>query len=105
VGKRISIQHTRALLNAALSGELLKVEHRTDPIFGYRIPASCPGVPEKVLNPAESWPDPDAWMTRYRQLAGRFIDNFKKFEAGCSPEVVAAGPRLTEITAAQIVRG
>jgi phosphoenolpyruvate carboxykinase (ATP) len=105
VGKRISIQHTRALLNAALSGELLKVEYVTDPIFGYRIPKSCPGVPEKVLSPSESWSDPGAWMTRYRQLAGRFIDNFKKFETGCPPEVIAAGPRLTESSTAQTARG
>jgi phosphoenolpyruvate carboxykinase (ATP) len=95
VGKRISIHHTRALLNAALGGELGQVEFRTDPIFGFEIPKSCPGVPERVLTPAQSWPDPDAWLVRYQQLAGRFIDNFKKFEAGCTPEVIAAGPRLT----------
>jgi phosphoenolpyruvate carboxykinase (ATP) len=96
VGKRISIHYTRALLNAALAGELANVEFRTDPIFGFEIPKSCPGVPERVLNPAEAWPDPDAWLVRYRQLAGRFIDNFRKFEAGSAPEVIAAGPKLTE---------
>ncbi len=96
VGKRISIHYTRALLNAALDGKLGDVEYRTDPIFGFGIPKTCPGVPERVLNPAESWPDPEAWLVRYRQLAGRFIDNFKKFEAGCTPEVNAAGPKLKE---------
>jgi phosphoenolpyruvate carboxykinase (ATP) len=96
VGKRISIRYTRALLNAALSGELAKVEYRTDPIFGFEIPKSCPEVPDKVLNPAESWPDPEAWLVRYKQLAGRFVDNFKKFEAGCTPEVIAAGPKVKE---------
>ncbi len=93
VGKRISIHHTRALLRAALSGKLLDVGYRTDPIFGYQIPTECPDVPASVLNPAECWPDPRAWLERYRQLAGRFVSNFRKFEEGCSPEVIAAGPR------------
>jgi phosphoenolpyruvate carboxykinase (ATP) len=96
VGKRISIQHTRALLNAALSGELQKVEYRLDPIFGFQVPEHCPGVPEGVLRPETSWSDRDLYWTRYRQLAQRFLENFKKFEAGTPPEVVAAGPRLEE---------
>ena len=104
VGKRISIQHTRALLNAALSGRLLDVGYRTDPVFGYQIPTSCPGVPDGVLNPAEAWADARAWAERYRQLAGRFISNFRKFEEGCSPEVIAAGPILKEDTPAPLAR-
>ncbi|MHB8878339.1 MAG: phosphoenolpyruvate carboxykinase (ATP) [Myxococcaceae bacterium] len=94
VGKRISIHHTRALLNAALSGKLLEVAYVTDPVFGFKVPKSCEGVPDRVLNPAESWPDKNVYMTRYRQLAARFVDNFKKFEAGCPAEVIAAGPVL-----------
>jgi phosphoenolpyruvate carboxykinase (ATP) len=94
VGKRISIAYTRALLNAALSGELLDVEYASDPIFGFQVPKSCPGVPAEVLNPASSWPSKDGYMERYRQLAHRFVDNFKKFESGSAPEVVAAGPRV-----------
>ncbi len=57
VGKRISIKYTRALLDAALSGTLLDVEYDTDPVFGFRVPKTCAGVPAEVLNPAESWPD------------------------------------------------
>lgn len=94
VGRRISIHYTRALLNAALSGELLDVEYYTDPIFGFQVPKSCPGVPESVLYPAESWPSKEAYMDKYRQLAARFIDNFKKFAAACPPEVREAGPTL-----------
>jgi phosphoenolpyruvate carboxykinase (ATP) len=96
VGKRISIAHTRALLDGALSGELQRVEYRRDPVFGFDIPTRCPGVPDEVLDPAKAWSEPKAHMTRYRELAARFIDNFKKFEAGCAPEVIAAGPRLRE---------
>jgi len=94
VGKRISIRYTRALLNAALDGQLLDVEYYTDPVFGFQVPQSCPGVPENVLNPASSWPNQDAYIKRYRGLAARFIDNFKRFEDGSPPEVVAAGPKI-----------
>ncbi len=94
VGKRISIGYTRALLKAALNGVLLDVEYYKDPIFGFEVPKSCPDVPESVLYPAESWPSKEAYMDKYRQLAARFIDNFKKFEADCPPEIKEVGPRL-----------
>ncbi len=94
VGKRISIRHTRALLNAALSGKLLKVSYCADPVFGFQVPEVCDDVPPGVLNPASAWPDKNVYMQKYRQLASRFIENFKKFEEGCPPEVVKAGPRL-----------
>jgi phosphoenolpyruvate carboxykinase (ATP) len=93
IGKRISIKYTRALLNAALSGELLNVEYKTDPVFGFQVPQRCGEVPVSVLNPGESWSNKDDYMRRYKDLAARFIENFKKFEEGCSPEVVAAGPK------------
>lgn len=79
IGKRISIQYTRRLLNAALDGELDNVQYTTDPIFGFSVPRSCPGVPDSVLDPASSWSSTDAYMKRYRGLASRFIDNFKKY--------------------------
>ena len=94
VGKRISIAHTRALLNAALSGELLDVEYYQDPVFGFEVPKSTPAVPEKVLYPAESWPSQDHYNNKYRQLAARFVDNFKKFASECPPDVREAGPKL-----------
>jgi phosphoenolpyruvate carboxykinase (ATP) len=97
VGKRISIAYTRALLNAVLNGKLLGVEFATDPVFGYQVPRSCDGIPASVLNPGEAWPDKENYMQRYRQLAFRFVDNFKKFEAECPPEVMEAGPRLVGI--------
>ncbi len=94
VGKRISIGTTRALLNAALSGKLLGVEYTTDPVFGFQVPRECEGVPAQVLNPAQAWPSQEVYMQKYRELAARFVDNFKKFEDRCPPEVVRAGPRL-----------
>jgi phosphoenolpyruvate carboxykinase (ATP) len=80
VGKRISIRYTRDLLNAALNGDLLEVPYYTDPIFGFEVPTCCPGVPDSVLYPAESWTSKDQYMKKYRQLAARFIENFRKFE-------------------------
>jgi len=96
VGERISIRHTRALLNAALTGALEAVEFSTDPVFGLEVPASCPGVPEDVLYPARSWPDEDEYWQRYRQLAAQFAGNFAKYAPETPPEVAAAGPVLRE---------
>jgi phosphoenolpyruvate carboxykinase (ATP) len=93
IGKRISIRHTRTLLNAALEGKLLSVPFVTDPVFGFEVPQQCEDVPVHVLNPQQSWTDKAYYMQKYRELASRFIENFKKFEAGCPPEVRAAGPK------------
>jgi len=93
VGKRISIRHTRALLNAALEGKLDKVKYRKDKLFGFEVPLSCPDVPADVLDPAESWGSKDEYWKKYDALAARYIENFKLFADGCSPEVVAAGPK------------
>ncbi len=94
VGKRISIHHTRGLLSAVLGGELQDVQYYTDPVFGYQVPKSCPGVPEDVLYPAKSWPSQAAYTDKYKQLAARFIDNFRKFAPESSQEVREAGPKL-----------
>lgn len=94
VGKRISIKYTRALLNAALTGELLEAEYDVDPVFGFAVPRTCCDVPEDLMRPAESWADEEEYWSKYRQLATRFIDNFKVFEAQAPPEVVAAGPKI-----------
>jgi phosphoenolpyruvate carboxykinase (ATP) len=90
------ISATRGLLRAALDEGLRSVEYRTDPVFGFEVPEHCPGVPEHVLKPESSWADAELYWTRYRQLAQRFVENFKKFEAGTPAEVIAAGPRLEE---------
>ena len=94
VGKRISIKHTRALLNAALTGSLNEVEYYRDPVFGFEVPRTCPDVPANVLEPWSSWPSRAEYDKRYHDLAQRFIENFKKFEAQISREVVDAGPKL-----------
>jgi len=97
VGKRISIAYTRTLLNTALSNGFANSEFHIDPIFGFKVPNSCEGIPSKILNPSESWPTETAYMKKYRQLALRFIDNFKKYEAKCPPQLLQAGPRVDEV--------
>mgnify|MGYP002641065588 FL=1 len=94
IGKRMSIQHTRALLNAALEGDLKEVEFRVDPVFGFEVPKTGKGVPEKVLDPAQTWPSKEAYAEKYEQLARLFIENFKKFMEGMPPEILKAGPKL-----------
>jgi phosphoenolpyruvate carboxykinase (ATP) len=94
IGKRISIRYSRDLLNAALTDTLLDVEYHKDPIFGYLVPKSCPGVPENILNPAGSWPNQTQYQNKYKQLAARFIENFRKFEPESPPDVVQAGPKI-----------
>jgi phosphoenolpyruvate carboxykinase (ATP) len=93
VGKRISIRHTRNLLNAALEGKLDKVKYRKDKLFGFEVPLSCPDVPEDVLEPSNSWGDKDDYWKKYDALAARYIENFKKYGDGCPAEVTAAGPK------------
>jgi phosphoenolpyruvate carboxykinase (ATP) len=93
IGKRISIRHTRGLLNAALEGKLDKVKYREDVLFGFEVPAECPDVPVEVLDPSSSWGDKDDYWRRYDALAARFRENFKLFLDGCPAEIVKAGPR------------
>ena len=93
VGKRISIKHTRALLDAALTGKLANVPYESDPVFGFDIPTQCPGVPAQILNPANTWPNREDYDRKYHALAARFIENFKLMADGCPPEVVKSGPR------------
>jgi phosphoenolpyruvate carboxykinase (ATP) len=93
VGKRISIRHTRDLLDAALTGKLARVEYRKDKLFGFEVPASCPGIPDDVLEPSRSWGNKDDYWKKYDALAARFVENFKLFESGCPRDVMEAGPR------------
>lgn len=93
VGKRISIRHTRNLLNSALDGKLDDVKYRKDKLFGFEVPLSCPDVPEDVLEPSSAWGDKEEYWKKYDALAARFIENFKLYAEGCSQEVRSAGPK------------
>ena len=91
-GHRMPIAATRALLHAALSGELVGVEYRTDPVFGFHVPVAVPGVQSSLLDPRLTWGDPTAYDEKARELAQMFRKNFERFD-DVSPEVAASGPR------------
>ena len=77
-GSRISIGHTRALLDAALNGDLDDVEKVTHPIFGLQVPTSCPGVPDEILDPRQTWADADAYDTAAEKLRDMFRANYEE---------------------------
>ena len=93
VGARMSIRHTRAMIRAILSGALARVETRPDPVFGVGVPTSCPDVPAEVLTPRNTWADKEAYDAKARDLARRFNENFRKYEAGVSEAVRAFAPK------------
>jgi len=93
VGQRMSIQHTRALLRAALDGSLARTRYRKEPFFGLSIPERVSGVPTEVLDPREAWTDKAAYDRMAKDLVGRFEKNFSTFEAGVGDEVRAAAIR------------
>ncbi|GBD89382.1 phosphoenolpyruvate carboxykinase [ATP] [bacterium BMS3Abin04] len=93
VGSRMKIKYTRAMLNAALSGELDDVETFEDPVFGLHIPAKINGVPDEVLNPRNTWENKDDYDSAAKKLADMFHQNFKEFEVDVSENIRNAGPK------------
>ena len=84
---------TRAMVNAALAGELDGVETWIDPFFGLHVPKSVPGVPSEILNPRDTWADKYAYDRDAKELALKFIENFKKYAEGTSEAIKNAGPK------------
>ncbi len=93
-GERMAIDHTRTMVRAALSGALDDVPTEPDPIFGVAIPTHVPGVPDEILRPRDTWPDPEAYDAKARELARMFAENFESYADGVSEAVRRAGPRL-----------
>src|SRR5215213_181272 len=91
-GHRMPMAQTRALLTAALSGELRDAPMRADPTFGFAVPTACPGVPSEILDPRGTWSDPAAYDAQAARLANMFSENFKAFEDQVPTAVQAAGP-------------
>jgi phosphoenolpyruvate carboxykinase (ATP) len=93
-GRRMPIKATRALLDAALSGALKSQPMRTDPVFGFQVPTSLPGVDPAILNPRDTWSDKGAYDTQARALVEMFNKNFEKFTIHVDADVMAAAPAL-----------
>ena len=93
VGERVKIAYTRAMVRAALEGQLDGVKFLPDPVFGVLVPTECPGVPKDLLQPRNLWRDKALYDSKARELAKRFADNFVQF-ADAPAEVRVAGPQL-----------
>ena len=94
VGKRMKIAYTRAMITAALTGQLDNVQYKKHPVFNLDMPTTCPGVPESVLDPRSTWPDAAQYDEHAKKLAKMFVDNFVTFEKDVAASVKEAGPRL-----------
>lgn len=94
-GKRISIKDTRGIIDAILDGSIEKSETKKIPYFNFEVPTSLPGVDDKILDPRDTYADVAAWEEKAKDLAGRFIKNFAKYEGNeAGKALVAAGPKL-----------
>ncbi|HEU5483055.1 MAG TPA: phosphoenolpyruvate carboxykinase [Sphingomicrobium sp.] len=100
-GKRMPIQATRALLNAALDGSLSSAEFRKDPNFGFDVPVRVPGVDDKILDPRRTWSDPQEYDRTAAKLADLFVENFAQFETQVDEGVRQAAPKVTQGQAQQ----
>jgi phosphoenolpyruvate carboxykinase (ATP) len=96
VGKRMPIQATRALLNAALDGSLNDAEFRKDPNFGFQVPVSAAGVDNSILDPRKTWADKDEYDRTAAKLVDLFVDNFAQFSDHVDEGVRQAGPTAVQ---------
>ena len=92
VGHRMQIEVSRAVVSAILTGGLGGARFTPDPVFKILVPDACPGVPSRVLQPRQTWPDPAEYDRKAGELAELFKRNFENYAAACSPAVRAAGP-------------
>ena len=90
----MSLKHTRAIVDAIFESSLKDTNTTRDPLFGFEMPAVCPGVPSEILQPRTVWADSAAYNESARKLAGMFRENFRKFEEGSSRETIDAGPAV-----------
>ncbi len=90
---RMKLAYTRAMITAALEGQLENTPFMVHPIFGMEIPSICPGVPLALLDPRNTWEDKKAYDATARKLAGQFIQNFTQYAGGVSEEILAAAPK------------
>jgi phosphoenolpyruvate carboxykinase (ATP) len=92
-GSRMKLKYTRAMITAALNGELDAVEYKDHAVFGLAIPQSCPDVPNDILNPSKTWKDAALYDQKAVELAQKFKANFAKFEEFANPEIMAGAPK------------
>ncbi|MBQ1409859.1 MAG: phosphoenolpyruvate carboxykinase (ATP), partial [Oscillospiraceae bacterium] len=94
-GKRISIKDTRGIIDGILDGSILKAPTKKIPYFNFEVPTQLPGVNPAILDPRDTYANASVWEEKAKDLAGRFIKNFVKYESNeAGKALVAAGPQL-----------
>lgn len=96
VGSRMKLSYTRAMITAALNGELDAIQYEKHPVFGLDMPTTCPNVPVEILNPRNTWTDKALYDTKANDLAGKFVKNFEQYAEGASAEILAAAPKVAQ---------
>ena len=94
IGNRMKLKYTRAMITAALEGNLNNAAFEMHPVFGMAIPKECTDLPADILNPRNTWTDKAAYDEKAKYLAGLFIKNFEKYKDGVTAEVLAAAPKV-----------
>jgi phosphoenolpyruvate carboxykinase (ATP) len=97
-GKRMSLTYTRALITAALQNQLDKVPYQNHEVFGLAMPLSCPGVPNEILDPRNTWDDKDDYDHQANELAASFLKNFEKFASYANDEIMAGAPHINQFS-------
>ena len=93
-GERIPLPYTRAMVSAVLEGRLGNCNWNVHPVFHMAMPETCPGVPDRILNPEYTWKNPVEYRAKARELAAQFIDNFKKYENQVPGEILKGAPEF-----------
>jgi len=94
IGSRMKLNYTRAMITAALAGQLDHVNYNTHEVFGLHYPESCPGVPEGLLDPSTTWANKDDYKMKAKALAELFNKNFEKYKNKASEDIIAASPKV-----------
>lgn len=94
VGSRMKLSFTRAMITAALNGELDKVQFESMPVFSLAMPKSCPGVPAEILNPRNTWNDKNEYDAKMNTLAASFVKNFAQYADFANEEILNAAPKI-----------
>jgi phosphoenolpyruvate carboxykinase (ATP) len=96
-GNRMKLKHTRAMISAALNGQLNEVDYKTHPVFNLQMPVSCPNVPSDVLDPRNTWECPGQYDDQANNLAALFIQNFEQYVPFSGAEIIKAAPKANYI--------
>jgi phosphoenolpyruvate carboxykinase (ATP) len=93
-GHRMKLPYTRAMITAALNGQLDEVKFTKHPVFGMMVPGAVPGVPSEILDPRNTWADKEAYDKTASDLAEKFVENFKKYAEFANEEILAGAPHV-----------